>query len=756
VVNQTGYAELDPYRLALTHALIGHLSNARGFRVLPYDRLIQIVRRFQAPGSDVSSRDAIQALTAYGGPRVVVVPTLVYDAGGWKARVEFRDAATATTTASFETPAIVSSLMKDTVYGLMTPLAAGVEDHFASIGPTRASVASRFRRAFSRDPRAGSRLATLDAQSDLARGLDAYEQQEYADALRAFSSAAQGDPRSALALAWSSRAARMMRHDQEAASTAESAVAQLTAASNRFDRLFVEAVAAEARRDVVAAEAHYRELATLAPDEPAWTLELAAFQDRLGRRADAIATHLAALSLDRNLVRPHLELCRLYNPNELAAAREHGQQALDAYRRLGVRAGEAQALWCLADIQRLGGPDDVQEARRNADAALAIFDAPGYPYNRARALNYVALTAGAQRRFSEAVSIWERALAEARAVGNEALQPLVLMNLAVADVRLGKRAEAVEYYQQSAKGFEALGQEQRAAELQANAGAILIENGGRPEQGFRDVQNALAVSRKLGNRNFEVLGAQLTAAYYRYAGRHQDAERELNRALALARERNLEDDVASLTIDIARSRLETGDYSGARTLLMQALATATGGDQTHARIRLGQALARLGDADGARRELARAEADLQRGSDAELAPLLETTAGVLDYESGNRSAARARFLRSAALWTDNFPDAASVEARAYLGLMDGLDGRADTGSMQVRSALEQAGRMGRLTLQARCHLFLARLAIARGRIDEAARELEQIQADDATRTIDAALRRETDTVRSRARGARPN
>jgi hypothetical protein len=130
VVNQTGYAELDPYRLALTEALIGQLSDANTFRVLPYERLIQAVRRFQASGSDVSSRDALQALTTTSRAQVVIVPTLLYESGGWKARVEFRDAGTATTAASFDTPIVVSSLMKETIYGLMGPLAGGGQRAF--------------------------------------------------------------------------------------------------------------------------------------------------------------------------------------------------------------------------------------------------------------------------------------------------------------------------------------------------------------------------------------------------------------------------------------------------------------------------------------------------------------------------------------------------------------------------------------------------------------------------------------------------
>src|SRR5262249_2269079 len=46
VANQTGYSELDQYRMALTETLTAELSESRVVRPLPYDRLLQIVRRF--------------------------------------------------------------------------------------------------------------------------------------------------------------------------------------------------------------------------------------------------------------------------------------------------------------------------------------------------------------------------------------------------------------------------------------------------------------------------------------------------------------------------------------------------------------------------------------------------------------------------------------------------------------------------------------------------------------------------------------
>jgi tetratricopeptide (TPR) repeat protein len=747
-VNQTGDAGLDPYRLALTHQLVAALGGSRTVRVLPYDRLLQIVRPFRQGSSDVSSREVMQALATHGGARIIIVPTLRYENGAWWASVEFRDAETATSEARYDTPPVVSSLAKDTAYGLMSPVLAGIDGHFIRTGPRRAYLAELIRSLTGRPTPASSvLLRTLDAADAFEHGIDAYEQQEYSAALQAFADAAKRDPQNPLLLAWRSRTARIMRHDQEAGEAAREAMRLLTATTPASDRLFIEAVAAESQRDVDTAEARYRDLAGRTPDDPTSVLELAAFQDRQGRAGDAIATFHRALDLDPGVVRAHLDLCRLYNPNELAAARQHGERALSAYRALGARAGEAQAFWCLADVRRLGGPEERQQAREHAESALAIFQRLGYSYNLSRAYNYLALAVAGQGRMAEAVTQWDKALAAARDVTNEALQPLVLMNLGVAHNRLGNRSLAMDYYEQSSRGFEALGLEQRAAEIRANAAAIRIENGENPEQGLRDVQNALAVSRKLGNRNFEVLASQLTATYYRYGGRHAEAERELNRALNLARERDLDDDVASLTVDLARSGFDKGDYQSARTLLQMAI---DGGAGTQAWIRLGQTHVRLGDFDAAQRNLAEAARELENGGDRELVPLLHQVKGELEYESGRAAQARAAFGEASTFWTATLPDPASVEARVYLGFLEALDGRPDRGQTQLRLVLDQARKMGRIALEARARLFLARIDIDLKQYDAALRTLDGIPPDDPARTIGQELRAQTHYWRSRA------
>ena len=714
IVNQTGYPELDTYRLALTQELVSELSDSPSVFVLPYDRELQILRRFRFAAQDVSSREAVQALTANSGAQVVIAPTLLYENGAWKARVEFRNPSTATNVAVQETAPIVSSLMKDTVHALMPQVAASIETHFGRAAPLRVSLANRLRHIAGGgglQPELSTR--SLDAAVRLEQGIDAYDRLEYEAARTAFADAARADPRNSIAAAWRSRVATVMRHDEEAADAADEAIRLLADRPATASRLWVRAVAAEGRGDFATGETQYRALVDSNPGVAAWLMELGFFHDRRLKTPEAIEAFSAALAADARTPRAHLELCRMYSParqNEPENAKTHGNQALSAYRALGDRSGEAQALLCITDTLRVGNSADRQAARQNAEAARAIFEQTASTYQLPRADYYVALVEGATGNMPAAVAAFEQSLAKAKAGLNTVLQPLLLMNLGVAHNALGHRAMAAAYYRESAAAYEALGDEQRAAQQQANGAALTIEYGPEPAQGLRDVQNALAVFRKLGDKNFEVFCLQLVAAQQRFAGRHDEAQRTLNQALAISRERNLTHRIAPLTLDVAKSLVETADYAGAKKSLLEAFGDGSGPAASEIRLYLARAAIGLRDFAGAREQLDLAARDIEAHGDENLAPLLHETRGELAYAAGNLAEARTHFGAASALWIDDTPDAASVQARAYLGLLDGLAGKIDSSIATLRQTLEQARRMQRAVIERRIEDFQARVA----------------------------------------------
>ena len=135
VVNQTGDATLDPFRLALTQALLAELGDSPNARVLRMtgaaDRArvpAEGDRRFEQGGrSGADDPERAQS---------VVIPTLLYENGSWRARAEFRNPGDGDEHRGLrDGAAVVSSLSKDTAYALMASLGEGIQQHFKANGP---------------------------------------------------------------------------------------------------------------------------------------------------------------------------------------------------------------------------------------------------------------------------------------------------------------------------------------------------------------------------------------------------------------------------------------------------------------------------------------------------------------------------------------------------------------------------------------------------------------------------------------------
>jgi tetratricopeptide (TPR) repeat protein len=642
----------------------------------------------------------------------------------------------------------VTVLRNAAVYGLTLPLAERIRDHFTNTAQWRAYLAERVRPLFGRDSEGAVRMQTLEAASLFEQGIDFYEQQEHDDARSLFERAVAADPKNPLLHAWHARVASLLRSDEEAAA-AQRASELLTADTPRVDRLFVEASTAEARGDASAAAAGYAALVDEFGDEPMWIIERAAFEDRQFRNQDAITSYHAALAADPRLVRPHLELCRMYGPgraNLPANAEMAGRIALARYQELAARAGEVQARWCLIDVLRVGGAEQVNEARMLADGALAIVESLGYDYNLSRALNYVALAAAAQGNAPEAIAFWERSLAAAERAGNRPLQPLALMNLGVANQRLGQVTRALDYTRRSAAGFERLGQQQRAAQLQANAAQIIIDYGGDAPNLLRDIDNALAVFKRFRDRDFEVFALHLRAAYYRNVGRYTDAERDIVQAKSIAQQHDLHENRVRVLLDHARLKFELGDYAEARKALADAKAVDAGPNAPEIAVLLGRIHTRLEEYDAAQTQFTAAAEAIGRGGTATVMPLVHVAQGELEFRRHNFGAARTQFERAVSLGNAAFRDEVTIEAAAYGGLIDALHGATDRGRRAVAASLEDAARLPRYALEAKCRLLLARVELAGRRFADAAATLAAIP-DDGDRTVGAPLRAEIEAAR---------
>ena len=605
----------------------------------------------------------------------------------------------------------------------------------------------------------GERIAvpagTIDAQASYEAGLRSAEDLEYGAALAAFERASAQDTLNATVTAWRSRMARLMRHDTDAARLAREARSLLTDETPMRERWFVEAVAGESSGDVALASQRYEALRDARPDDVGAQMELASFLDRQGRNADAIAAYHRALALDGRLLRPHLELCRLYNRvNQPASAREHARRSVAGFTLVGARSGHAQARMCLTDSLRVGNEAERAEAVSQAMAALDLVKVLKHPYNLPRAYNYVALAKEAQGDLGEAAQAWELAMAAAGAGGNTVIEPLLLMNLGATNEKLGRAAQAVDLFRRSAAGFDTLGDQARAAENQFNVGTMLIQYGGDAVEGVRNVQNALEVFRKLGNRNFEVRAAHAMSTYYRQAGRLAEAERDLNRAVSLASERDLGFRSATTGIRLAQVWLDAGEYDRARGALEDALSLATARNALEARIYLARTYLRLGDLARAAALLDALGQEVRADRDGGLLPLLHAVRGDLAMETGRLPDARRQFEAGVALLSPDLPDVDALYAKALAGSLSAREGRVDAGLGALRETGTVAARIGNVGLGALARVLAAEIEVQRGAVDRALVDLEAIPDDDTARQLPRELRARAHYWASRVFAAR--
>jgi len=282
---------------------------------------------------------------------------------------------------------------------------------------------------------------------------------------------------------------------------------------------------------------------------------------------------------------------------------------------------------------------------------------------------------------------------------------------------LGQRGKAVEYYTSSYETAERRGDGRRAAYSRANAGAVLIEHGDRPDDGLRFVEGALRVVRELEDKTFDVFCLQLIAAHARFTGRYEQALSGVRSALVTARERKLSEDVAALLLDEARILMETGAYVEARARLDEAIATGAAQKPSELLIERARVDARLGDVEHARQMLDQARA-LPESMGGEIRPRLHAATGEVAYAAGDLKQARVSFGEAARLWTDDLPDAASVESRARAGMLDALAGK-PAGRAAIETSLEEGQRMKRPSLEVLARVFLAQLDVLGGRPQQA-------------------------------------
>jgi tetratricopeptide (TPR) repeat protein len=382
-----------------------------------------------------------------------------------------------------------------------------------------------------------------------------------------------------------------------------------------------------------------------------------------GRPEEARAEHRAALEEAERLGDRHAQgesLAGLahtfWKTGDFDRARELCAQALTAFRAVGDRAAEADALWLSAvlDLEQgrfeaagalhealalnkelarprgqamtlnsLGNLHLLQgrldEARAHYRRAQRLFARVGDTRWEGHVIANVGLAYSYQGRMEEARPFYEQALAIGREVGDRPMEGVLLSNLALALAQEGQLRKARELFEQALEIDREVGGRRAEAHTLVNL-AVLLHSQGDRREAVEQCEAALGRQRQQGDRNAEAITMGVLAACLRGEGRLREARELGERALAVHREScNIQHEGEVLTDLGETARLE-GRLEEARSLWERALERHREvGDRRYEAMTL-RALARLereagGDLAAAQRLIDDAEAALGAGQD---------------------------------------------------------------------------------------------------------------------------------------------
>jgi DNA-binding SARP family transcriptional activator/tetratricopeptide (TPR) repeat protein len=267
---------------------------------------------------------------------------------------------------------------------------------------------------------------------------------------------------------------------------------------------------------------------------------LAEILENLGRWRDATETHRDALDAWRALGDRRGEAqalgdvgFALYRTGQYAPALRCANDALSIYRDLGDQHGEADVLdqiglvhWHSARYR--DGLTCFQEA-------LAIARDIGYRHREADTLSHSGIAFWHIGRYREAVDCFEEALSICRLIGDRRRQAKLLNNIGDAQQHFGYHRDALDLYEQALEIFEEIGGSQNMAILYNNVGNVYGYKG-RFDEALSHHREALAIYRDSGDLRNQADVLNNIGLVYHQAEQYAEALIHHQRALSIAQE----------------------------------------------------------------------------------------------------------------------------------------------------------------------------------------------------------------------------
>lgn len=577
----------------------------------------------------------------------------------------------------------------------------------------------------------------------------------------------------ALAQAWSA-----LGFEQRAGQEAAQALEQSTGLPAE-ERLGVEGLAAELRRDWARAQEIYGRLWRAFPDNLEYGLKLARSQIDGGRAADALLTIEALRALpepDRD--NPRIDLVDA----AAAVATSNFSRQRDAARRAATRAEtlkapllvaearlrEAEALRRLGDAAGAGAASDaarllyvetgdrVGEALALTVAASALFDRGDLVASRtaseqalaryrevgdrsgiARSLNSLAVLARNLGEVGTARSLYEEALQVLAEVGDLRGTAYTRNNLAAASVEEGRLAEAKGAVTEALGILRRLDDPSGIADVLLNLGTIERQQGALGDARLH-LEEALAKKRALGQKPGEAAAMVALGVLALDRGELSEARSSLEAAALAARETSSKAVLSNALAGLAEVAIESAEFARARELAEESLTIrrelGRRGKLDESRVLLARIALEAGEIRAALPDLETLIGESAPGRTPDLAAAAEFTLARASAALGRASEARSAVARGAALAAAGENLQIRLQATAAALATEVSGARPIAGPMEPAAATALAAEKGYRVLALEIELLRLR-AESHGRGSEAAASLRRISAEATARGL---------------------
>lgn len=257
----------------------------------------------------------------------------------------------------------------------------------------------------------------------------------------------------------------------------------------------------------------------------------------LGRTAEAVVLHTAALELARTLGNAPLEAKSLLGlstvlrvSGRVDEACDAAAKAVDLNRTLADAAGEGASLTVLAAAQLARG--ELAESRATFDRSIALHRANGNRVLEAIATSNIATIDHELGRHADALTLQLKALDLHRACGNRRSEGITLENIATVKAALGRSDEAATTLETAIGLLKDLGDRRHEAIALATRGRLALA-AGQAAEAARDLTQAIALLAESSDPVSQIGAYCSLAAAHRLAKDLPAADRAMAEATRL-------------------------------------------------------------------------------------------------------------------------------------------------------------------------------------------------------------------------------